>query len=221
MKEAGFDPGRANGTFSLRTELALRSYQEQNGLQVDGLAGQQTWGAFYGVQLPPGVDMLAGGGGAATAGGPGRGSRSGFSPGGVADSFDPVSGPRKTVTAYVNGSPQQIAVVSVGNGAYLRDDAAKAWQAMQTAASRDGINLSATSGFRSMAEQQSLYAQYQNGTGNLAAQPGYSNHQNGIAMDIGGVGGRGTAEDRWLLSNAQRFGFQNLPSEFWHYDYVG
>jgi LAS superfamily LD-carboxypeptidase LdcB len=92
---------------------------------------------------------------------------------------------------------------------------------MQAAAARAGVNLSATSGFRTMSEQQELYRRYQAGTGNLAARPGYSNHQNGIAMDIGGVGGRGTRADQWLRANAGRFGFRNLPSEFWHYDYVG
>ena len=91
---------------------------------------------------------------------------------------------------------------------------------MQAAARRAGVNIGATSGFRTMAEQKYLYALYRAGKGNLAARPGYSNHQNGIAMDISGVGGRGTRADRWLLANARKFGFRNLPSEYWHYDYV-
>ena len=92
---------------------------------------------------------------------------------------------------------------------------------MQAAARRDGVRLGATSGFRTMGEQQQLYRRYLSGRGNLAARPGYSNHQNGIAMDVSGVGGRGTAADRWLRRNAARFGFRNLPSEYWHYDYFG
>ena len=35
-----------------------------------------------------------------------------------------------------------------------------------------------------MGEQQRLWNAYQNGTGNLAAYPGHSNHQNGVALDI-------------------------------------
>ncbi len=126
----------------------------------------------------------------------------------------------KVVTAYVNGRARKIRVVSVGSGEYLRADAARAWKSMQAAARRAGVNIGATSGFRTMAEQKYLYALYRAGKGNLAARPGYSNHQNGIAMDISGVGGRGTRADRWLLANARKFGFRNLPSEYWHYDYV-
>ena len=93
-------------------------------------------------------------------------------------------------------------MVPVGNGQYLRADAARAFASMTAAARRAGINLGATSGFRTMAQQQELYRRYLNGTGNLAARPGYSNHQNGIAMDVSGIGGRGTAADRWLRANA-------------------
>ena len=127
----------------------------------------------------------------------------------------------KHVTAYVNGQARTISVVPVGNGQYMRADAAKAFKSMEAAARRAGINLGANSGFRSMAEQRSLYQQYLNGTGNLAARPGYSNHQGGIAMDISGISGRGSRADNWLSNNASRFGFRNLPSEFWHYDFVG
>jgi hypothetical protein len=123
----------------------------------------------------------------------------------------------KKVTAYVNGSPRTIRVVPVGGGEYLRADAAAAYKKMVAAAARAGIRLTPTSGFRTMAEQQALWNQY---GPPRAAPPGYSNHQNGIAMDIGGIGGRGTRADAWLRNNAGRFGFRNLPSEFWHYDFV-
>ena len=125
----------------------------------------------------------------------------------------------KKVTAYVNGQPRTIRVTSVGNGAWLRPDAAKALKKMYAAASRAGISLSSTSGFRTMAEQRVLWDRFGRDPVRVA-RPGFSNHQNGIAMDIGGVGGRGTAADRWLMSNAQRFGFKNYAPEFWHYDYV-
>ena len=202
-----------SGKFDAQTEQAVREFQRAKHLQVDGIVGQQTWGKFLGKSYPPGSQMLAGHpaqtGGARPTGhvqGPG-------------DSFD--AGPGKRVQAYVNGQPRTISVVSVGNGQYLRADAAKAFASMTAAARRAGINLGATSGFRTMAQQQELYRRYLNGTGNLAARPGYSNHQNGIAMDISGVGGRGTRADSWLRAHASQFGFRNLPSEFWHYDFVG
>lgn len=43
--------------------------------------------------------------------------------------------------------------------------------------------LSISSGFRSFASQQRLYAMYLAGTGNLAAKPGSSNHERGLAID--------------------------------------
>jgi len=214
LKKEGFLTGPVNGRFSARTDQAVRAYQQAKGLQVDGLVGQQTWGSFLGQKLPPGTNLLKAGSGTAGGAAPAPSS-----PG--RDSFGPATGPQKTVTAYVNGRPQQINVVSVGGGEYLRADAAAAFKAMQASAARDGVNLSATSGFRSMGEQQALYQKYLNGTGNLAARPGYSNHQDGIAMDIGGINGRGTAADSWLRAHAAQFGFRNLPAEFWHYDFVG
>ncbi len=140
--------------------------------------------------------------------------------GGVSNPGTPAGG--KQVTAYINGRPSTITVVPVGNGKYLRADAARNFLAMQADARRAGINLSATSGFRSMEEQRVLYQKYLNGTGNLAAKPGYSNHQGGISMDIGGVGGYNTSAYRWLSQNASRYGFVNdVRGEHWHWTYKG
>lgn len=126
----------------------------------------------------------------------------------------------KKVTGYVNGKPQKMTVFPVGNGEYLRDDAAKAFKAMQRAAKKDGIQLTPGSGFRTMEEQKKLYQAYLNGTGNLAAKPGYSNHQGGVAMDISNVGGYGTRTYQWLKENARRFGFVNdVSGEYWHWTY--
>jgi peptidoglycan hydrolase-like protein with peptidoglycan-binding domain len=125
----------------------------------------------------------------------------------------------KKVTAYVNGVPRTIRVTSVGGGEWLRADAAKALKKMYAAAKRAGITLSSTSGFRTMAEQKVLWDRFGRDPVRVAP-PGFSNHQNGIAMDIGGIGGRGTAADRWLMANCHRFGFKNYAPEFWHYDYV-
>ena len=49
LKEAGFDPGSTDGTFGASTEAAVRAFQEAKGLQLDGIAGQQTWGALFGI----------------------------------------------------------------------------------------------------------------------------------------------------------------------------
>ncbi|MEW5738230.1 MAG: M15 family metallopeptidase [Myxococcota bacterium] len=126
----------------------------------------------------------------------------------------------KPALGYINGVPRHIRVTSVGDGEYLRTDAARAFLRMKAAAKRAGVSLSATSGFRTMAEQKYLYNLYLSGRGNLAARPGYSNHQGGIAMDIGGVGGYGTRAYRWLSHHARRFGFVNdVRGEYWHWTY--
>ena len=50
----------------------------------------------------------------------------------------------------------------------------------------------------------------------LTASPGYSNHGNGLAVDI-----HPGAIQSWLKSNAGRFGWVNdVPSEPWHWSYL-
>ena len=87
---------------------------------------------------------------------------------------------------------------------------AQAFEQMRAAAARDGVNIRINSGFRSNSEQADLYRRYQNGTGNLAARPGYSNHQNGRALDLN------TSDSRvlnWLNQNGSHFGFaRTVPS---------
>ena len=64
---------------------------------------------------------------------------------------------------------------------------------------------------------------FENGIGNLASKPGYSNHQNGIAFDLNtsGSGGTGTGTVyNWLKENSWKFGFiRTVRSEHWHWEY--
>jgi peptidoglycan hydrolase-like protein with peptidoglycan-binding domain len=134
----------------------------------------------------------------------------------------PSAGGGKKVTAYVQGKPSSITVQPVGSGQYLRPTAAKNFKAMQGAAAKAGFKLSATSGFRTMAQQTVLYQKYLNGKGNKAAKPGYSNHQNGTAMDVGGVGGYGTKAYNWLKATAGNYGFKDdVKGEYWHWTFKG
>jgi len=94
---------------------------------------------------------------------------------------------------------------------------AKQFDDMVAAAKKDGVNITITSGFRSRAEQEKLYAAYQNGTGNLAAKPGTSNHESGDALDLGPP-----SAYAWLKQNAGQFGFKNkIASEPWHWSLTG
>ena len=125
-----------------------------------------------------------------------------------------VSCIERVETAYDNGSPRPIRVITVG-GKRVSKPTGHAFLKMQAAAKAAGVQVSLTSGFRTQAEQQYLYGCYRSGrcnNGNLAASPGYSNHQNGLALDL--------STSSWLAANAQRFGFvRTVPSEPWHYEY--
>ena len=74
-----------------------------------------------------------------------------------------------------------------------------AFEKMAAAAKNEGFELVAFSGFRSYEYQQALYDRYVSRDGKDAAdrysaRPGYSEHQSGLAFDIGEKG----KEDLWL-----------------------
>ncbi|KAJ3096340.1 hypothetical protein HDU97_006013 [Phlyctochytrium planicorne] len=95
-----------------------------------------------------------------------------------------------------------------------------AFMKMKEKAKADGVNLKLNSGFRTMAEQEHLYKCYQTkkcNHGNLAAKPGFSNHQNGIALDISVSQ---TKTYNWLVAHAKANGFiRTVPSEKWHWEH--
>lgn len=107
-------------------------------------------------------------------------------------------------------------IVSVPGGK-LDSSIAGNFNAMVAAAKKDGVNLRIVSSFRSRAQQEKLYAAYKNGTGNLAAKPGTSNHESGLAIDFANTRGAYA----WLKKNAGQFGLKNLPGEPWHYSPSG
>lgn len=129
-----------------------------------------------------------------------------------------VSCTEKAATGYKSGAPYAMSVITVG-GKSTAKPTAHAFLKMQQAADSAGVTLSINSAFRTQAEQQHLYKCYQTGScnnGNLAARPGYSNHQNGRALDLA------TSNWTWVANNAARFGFKRtVPSERWHYEFFG
>ena len=46
LQEKGFNPGSIDGVFGLGTKAAVRAFQKANGLEPDGIVGQQTWKAL-------------------------------------------------------------------------------------------------------------------------------------------------------------------------------
>ena len=127
----------------------------------------------------------------------------------------------------------------------LRPEAAAAYRKMAAAAGKDGIRFRVVSAYRSYARQKQLFAQHTRLYGKayasrIAALPGKSEHQTGLALDLGATGGRGqlagsfasTRESKWLAKNAYRYGFilrypkgkektTGYAYEPWHYRYVG
>lgn len=92
-------------------------------------------------------------------------------------------------------------------------------QAMIAAAAQAGYTITPGSGKRTRAEQEALYRAYKNGTGNLAAVPGTSHHEFGLAMDLN-YGSDEAA--RWAQQNAGRFGIGfPVKGENWHAEMIG
>lgn len=124
-------------------------------------------------------------------------------------------------TGYRSGTAFPITVISA-DGKPVERNTGNAYAVMQAAAARQGVGIVVVSGFRTMAEQQYLYACYVNcncNSCNLAASPGYSNHQSGSALDLNTSN---SAVFNWLTANAGSFGFRRtVPSEPWHWEYFG
>ncbi len=43
LKDLGYDPGAVDGQFGTKTESAVKAFQRDRGLTVDGIAGEITW----------------------------------------------------------------------------------------------------------------------------------------------------------------------------------
>lgn len=127
----------------------------------------------------------------------------------------------------------------------VRDEAAKATEAMFAAARKAGISLALVSGYRSYSYQSQVYNNFvrQDGTAaanRYSAKPGHSEHQTGLAIDVGDVNGTcqletcfgDTPAGKWVAQNAYRYGFiirykedterqVGFSYEPWHLRYVG
>lgn len=129
-------------------------------------------------------------------------------------------------------------------GVYLRQEAAQAAEEMFAAASVEGVGITALSGYRSYETQVGTYnswvATYGQEQADVAsARPGYSEHQTGLALDIGTGGAcdvqvcfKDTDAARWSAAHAHEYGFvlrypwwQHETTgywyESWHFRYVG
>jgi hypothetical protein len=121
----------------------------------------------------------------------------------------------RPTTGYSGGRPMSICVTEV-DGKLVEYRTAEAYVRMKAAASRAGVYLQIVSGWRTMEKQRELYQLYLSGRGNLAARPGYSNHQSGLALDLN-TSAPGVMS--WLNNNGSAYGFRRtVPSEIWHWE---
>lgn len=127
----------------------------------------------------------------------------------------------------------------------MRDPAATALETMFASAKQAGVDLLLASGYRSYNLQVGVYNRNVATLGQAtadtqSARPGHSEHQTGLAVDVGATNRKceiegcfaNTAEGKWVAENAHAFGFivryqtgsQQVTGymyEPWHLRFVG
>ena len=233
--ELGYLSGKADGAFGGATEEAVRLFQRQNGLDVDGSAGAMTFAVLYSDQArqvtvtptpdPNTLPMLV--------------NRT--HP--IDESFEPDD-----LVKLANVIPSSVAKVK---GSDIEGDrtAVNAMIDMFRAAHADGVDdWQISAGYRSYRYQQKLFdnqvQEYLNqgfsqanaisATRQTVADPGTSEHHTGLAFDITVPGTifKGTPEQVWLHKHCWDYGFviryqedkediTGYIAECWHIRYVG
>jgi len=114
---------------------------------------------------------------------------------------------------------------ATGEATELHPVLATRFSVAQSFARADGVELSLTSGFRSLARQQMLFDREVviRGSESEATKwvlpPKFSNHPRGLAIDVNYPDGR--EEALWLERNGSRFGLCRVyANEWWHFEGV-
>jgi D-alanyl-D-alanine carboxypeptidase len=128
----------------------------------------------------------------------------------------------------------------------LRSETSNALAQLTNAASNAGIGLKTLSSYRSYDTQAATYSRWvardgQSLADTYSARPGHSEHQTGLAVDVGASSNPScdletcfgdTVEGKWVAANAQNYGFiirypngkeaiTGYQYEPWHLRYVG
>jgi peptidoglycan L-alanyl-D-glutamate endopeptidase CwlK len=130
----------------MKIEQLISAVQSVLGVDVDGKAGPETWGAIYERIVGPTLNATP-----------------------PAPDIDPVDPKSEKVIATLLPEVQPMA------------------RALVQKAALSGIRIKVISGFRTYAEQDALYAHGRTAPGGIVtnARAGYSNHNFGIAFDVG------------------------------------
>lgn len=130
----------------MRIDEIIAAVQAELGVEVDGKAGPETWGAIYTkICKPKKIDVT------------------------LLNRFEPVDARSETTIATLLPEVQPFA------------------RALVHKAAANGVVIKIISGLRTYDEQNALYAQGRTAPGNKVtnARGGYSNHNFGIAFDVG------------------------------------
>lgn len=137
-------------------------------------------------------------------------------------------------TGYTGGRSKAITCCTVG-AFLIEKNTAYDFIMMSNAASKNGVTLKINSAFRTMEEQTQLFNERKNpvvaALKGIAAAPGTSNHQSGIAIDIDVgmtksdyIAKRYSATYLWLVSFSSEFGFDHAEgaavNEPWHWTHL-
>ena len=124
-------------------------------------------------------------------------------------------------------------------GSGLTTNTTNAFNSMKKDASKEGLNLYISSGYRSYYTQKTLYNNYvaRDGVANAdtySARAGHSEHQTGLAFDLNTIDESfaNTKEGKWVSDNCYKYGLilrypkgkDNITGymyESWHLRYVG
>ena len=235
LKELGYYNGSVDGDFGGGTEEAVRLFQRQNQLDVDGIAAKMTFAALYSedakqVTITPTPD-------------PSRMPMLVNRTHPIDENFSPDD-----LVLLKNVIPSSVATVK---GSDIEGDrtAVNAMIDMFKAAHADGVtNWQISAGYRSYRYQKKLFDQQvqeyldqgfsqanaKSATRQTVADPGTSEHHTGLAFDITVPGTifKGTKEQIWLHENCWDYGFviryqedkeqiTGYIAECWHIRYVG
>lgn len=148
-------------------------------------------------------------------------------------------------SSYVPDDLTKPNVKGAGENTRMRREAALALEEMFASAREEGgYELLPISGYRSYGQQSAIHERKAKAVGKkealrVSAPPGCSEHQLGLAMDLGSKGHTGltasfgnTPEGQWVQENCWRFGFiirykeeweeiTGYTYEPWHVRYVG
>ena len=143
-----------------------------------------------------------------------------------------------------NYTPKNLVNVSSKHGTgKLKKEVYEAFKLMYNDAAKDNLYLYISSPYRSYNRQNVLYNTYVKKDGEskadtYSARPGYSEHQTGLAFDLGTAENNDinefveSKEFKWMKNNAHKYGFilrypygkkyiTGYIYEPWHYRYVG